>query len=314
MTGGYGNHSYGGIGYREANGCMVSGWIRGKIRMKCIDFRVRPLIDGYRAMVKNKTTETFLTAFRCQTPASVREQSVELLLREMDEAGVDLAVVPGRRSGLTKVSNEALVRLMEEYPERFSVFPLYDPERPRESLQEIVDLTQGGPCLGVSIEPGFGNSLCFDSEEYQPLYEYMNRYHLPLLATFSGSITPVLDASLPGRFQKVAKQYPGITMIAGHGGWPWFREMCCIAFFTSNVFLLPDLYSMHCPGEEDVRLAANYMLREKMLFGSSYPLLPLAEAVDHVRGWDLFTDSRELFLCKNAESILGAARKNKISL
>ncbi|RAZ93232.1 amidohydrolase, partial [Klebsiella oxytoca] len=64
--------------------------------MKCIDFRIRPLVDGYRAMVANKTTEKFLNAFRCSPPASVKEQSVELLLREMDEAGVDLAVVPGR--------------------------------------------------------------------------------------------------------------------------------------------------------------------------------------------------------------------------
>lgn len=282
--------------------------------MKCIDFRIRPLVDGYRAMVANKTTEKFLNAFRCSPPASVKEQSVELLLREMDEAGVDLAVVPGRQSQMTNVSNEALVRLAERYPERFSVFPLFNPLKAQESLQEIIRLTKEGPCLGVSIEPGFGNDLCFDAVQYQPLYEYMNESHLPLLATFSGSIAPVLDASLPGCFQAVAKQYPNMPMIAGHGGWPWFREMCCVAFFTPNVFLLPDLYSMHCPGEEDIRLAANYMLRGKMLFGSSYPLLPVKEAVRHVEGWELFADSRDLFLYKNAENILNTARKNKTSL
>ena len=278
--------------------------------MKCIDFRVRPLVDGYRAMVKNKTTETFLKAFRCSSPASIQEQSIELLLREMDEAGVDLAVVPGRQSRVTNVSNEALVRLAEHYPERFAVFPLFNPEKPQESLQEIVELTQGGSCLGVSIEPGFGNALRFDAAQYQLLYEYMNEYHLPLLTTCCGSNTPVLDASLPGCFQAMAKQYPNMTMIAGHGGWPWFREMCFVAFFTPNVFLLPDLYSMHCPGEEDVRLAANYMLREKMLFGSSYPLLPVGEAVKHVKGWELFADAQELFLYKNADNILNNARKN----
>ena len=71
---------------------------------------------------------------------------------------------------------------------------------------------------------------------------------------------------------------------------------------------------MHCPGEEDIRLAANYMLRGKMLFGSSYPLLPVKEAVRHVEGWELFADSRDLFLYKNAENILNTARKNKTSL
>lgn len=272
--------------------------------MDIIDFRVRPLHGGYRAMVENGTADRFLTAFRCEKPESVAKQSVELLLREMDEAGVELAVVPGRQSAVTFVANEELVELTERYPGRFSVFPLFDPLRPVESLEEVRRLTVCGPCQGVSIEPGFGNDLLFDAEEYQCLYAFLEEAGLPLLTTFSGSITPVIDGTLPGRFHAMARRYPSMTMIAGHGGWPWFRELCSMAFFTRNIYLVPDLYSMRCPGEADVRSAANDMLRDRMLFGSSYPLLPVKAAVDNARGWNLMPDARELFFRENAARIL----------
>lgn len=272
--------------------------------MGIIDFRVRPLYGGYEVLADNGTMERFLKAFRCEISPSMREKSVEALLKEMDEADVEQAVVPGRQSENTFVSNGKLVELSDRYPGRFTVFPLYNPLHPEESLKEVKDYVLHGPCRGISIEPGFGNSLFFDSPEYRPLYEFMNEYSLPLLTTFSGSISRLIDASLPEKFHFVAKEYPRITMIAGHGGWPWFRELCCMAFFTPNIYLVPDLYSVHCPGEEDVRLAAEYILRDKILFGSSYPLLPMKDAVDHVRGWNLPEDSLNAVFGGNAEKIL----------
>lgn len=272
--------------------------------MGIIDFRVRPLWGGYRALADNGTVEKFLRAFRYEMTPSMVEKSVEGLLREMDEADVELAVVPGRQSENTFVSNEELVHLSERHPGRFAIFPLYNPLHPAESLKEIKDYVLHGPCRGVSIEPGFGNSLLFDSPEYEPLYAFMEQYSLPLLTTFSGSITRVFDMSLPERFHRVAKSYPNMALIAGHGGWPWFRELCCMAFFTPNIYLVPDLYSARCPGEEDVRATAEYMLRDKMLFGSSYPLFPVKAAVEHVRSWNLSEDSRRAVFRENAESIL----------
>lgn len=275
------------------------------ISVGVIDFRVRPLWGGYRALADNGTADRFLWAFRCEKPTSVAQNSVELLLREMDEAGVELAVVPGRQSAATFVANEELMELTRRWPDRFSVFPLFDPLQPEESLEEIKALTLHGPCRGVSIEPGFGNTLRFDAEEYQGLYAFLEERGLPLLSTFSGSITPVIDGTLPGRFHAMARKYPHIPMVAGHGGWPWFQQLCSMAFFTPNIYLVPDLYSVRCPGWEDVRLAADNMLRDRVLFGSSYPLVPVKDAVENARSWELQEDSRRLFFHDNAAALLG---------
>lgn len=272
--------------------------------MGIVDFRVRPLVSGYINLRDNGTTAKFLTAFRHETPVSVTTGSMEELLREMDASNIEISVVPGRQSPKTFVPNTELLELANRYPGRFEIFPLFNPAFPEESLQEMKELVISGPCKGVSIEPGFGNTLLFDSDAYMPLYELLNEFSVPLMATFSGSITPTMDASLPGRFQAIAKQLPNIKMIAGHGGWPWLREMFCAAFFTPNIYLVPDLYSIRCPGQDDVRLAVEYMLRDRMLFGSSYPLVPMDAAVKNVRDWNLSADSSRAFLEENAKKLL----------
>ncbi|MCC8060545.1 MAG: amidohydrolase family protein [Clostridiales bacterium] len=276
--------------------------------MKIIDFRIRPLWNGYQNFVINGTTEKFLTAFRYAKPQSVLECSVEQLLCEMDEAGISMAVIPVRQTVKTFVSNREMLELVKRYPDRFLLFPLYDPNTPEKSMDEIKELVAEG-CKGVSIEPGFGNQLLFDDEHYRPLYSYLNEHSLPLMATFSGSITPVLDPSLPSRFHKIAKEFPDITMIAGHGGWPWFREMCCMAFFTPNIYLVPDLYALRCPGWQDIQSAANTMLRDKILFGSSYPLTNIRELLNDIFALDLKSDSLQMLMYDNAARILHLSDK-----
>ena len=66
--------------------------------MGIIDFRMRPLYGGYLSMAEAGTTDKFLTGLRCQITPSIRECSIELLVKEMDEAGIEKAVIPGRQS------------------------------------------------------------------------------------------------------------------------------------------------------------------------------------------------------------------------
>lgn len=273
--------------------------------MGIIDFRMRPLYKGYCAMAKNKTTDKFLKALCCEPSPSIAAQSLELLVSEMDQAGIDLAVIPGRQTENTFISNDELMEISLRYPGRFEIFPLFNPLTPAESIKEIRQYLKDGVCKGVTTEPGFGNSFRFDDEVFTPLYELLNDEGCIWMTTFSGSITPVLDMSLPGRFQTVARKYPNLKAVAGHGGWPWVREMISIAFFTSNVYLAPDLYAVGGPGADDYRLAAKGMLQEQFLFGSSYPLVPVQTAVDCVKGWQLDAETEKKVLIGNGARLLG---------
>lgn len=146
--------------------------------MGIIDFRMRPLYGGYQAMEKNGTVDRFLSGLNCEKTASMKEKSLKLLVKEMDEAGVELAVVPGRQSKGTFISNEELFEIGRAYPGRFEIFPLYTPENPEESLKEIRTYIDTEGIKGVSIEPGFGNSLLFDDEAYEPLYQLLEEQEM----------------------------------------------------------------------------------------------------------------------------------------
>ena len=273
--------------------------------MGIIDFRMHPLFEGYLAMAERGITDKFLAGLRCSPSRSIKERSVELLVEEMDRAGVEKAVVPGRQSPSTYLDNEALCRLARRWPERFIPFPLYDPLRSEESLQEVSGMVLDGPGGGVAIEPGFGNTLRFDDIEYFPLYSFLEKQGIPLMMTFSGSITPTLDCTLPGRLDVVARNYPELKIVVGHGGWPWVRELVCMAFFRRNIYLLPDLYSMaSVPGGDDYRLAAAGMLQDRFLFGSSYPLVPLEEAVANVKAWNLPPQCENMIFHDTAAQLL----------
>ena len=278
--------------------------------MGIIDFRMRPLYDGYLAMARRGTTDKFLTALRCEASPSIREQSLELLVQEMDELGIDAAVVPGRQEPNTFISNQALCSLAERWPGRFIPFPLYDPLHSQQSLAEVQEILLHGPGGGVTIEPGFGNTLRFDDPGYFPLYRWLEERGIPLMLTFSGSITPTIDSSLPGRLDLVARTHPGLPIVVGHGGWPWAGELVCMGFFRRNIYLAPDLYSMPAvPGNDAYRLAAGGMLHDRFLFGSSYPLVPLRDAVENVRSWNLPARIEQAVLHDTAAALLSWKHK-----
>lgn len=85
--------------------------------MGIIDFRMRPLYGGYLSMAEAGTTDKFLTGLRCQITPSIRECSIELLVKEMDEAGIEKAVIPGRQSSGTFVDNQELCDLAKQWPD-----------------------------------------------------------------------------------------------------------------------------------------------------------------------------------------------------
>ena len=85
-----------------------------------IDFRVRPPIESYRTAefyTNFQDVEQRSARFGTQISQCARTFSLESLLEEMDEAGVEQAVVPIRKG--CGGDNEDLVHLLERHPERF---------------------------------------------------------------------------------------------------------------------------------------------------------------------------------------------------
>lgn len=266
--------------------------------MKKIDFRVRPPYGHYLKFYEDLDdlekssyghTETHLAP-------SVREKSVDLLIREMDAAEIEIAVIPGRDA--FGVSYEELLELKHSYPGRFIIFPSVDPLAGEAALEEVRRTVIHGEGQGIAIESGFSPETYFavDDTRIYPFYQLLEEHQIPLMINYSAHAMKGMpfDPQAPRRLDIVARAFPKLTLVVAHGGWPWTKECIALAMINPNVYLLPDAYGTIAPGSEDYAKAAKKLAKGKIMFGSAHPLAPTQAAADYVdRNWDLDESAKQ---------------------
>ena len=122
---------------------------------KKIDFRVRPPYGYYLNMIKNEQAHfaRLADAFDMTVSQSQRTGSLEQFVREMDEAGIEISVVPCRKE--LGEDGDEFFQLTKRYPGRFVVFPYIDPTDGEEALEKIDRYREEWDIRGVSAEPTF---------------------------------------------------------------------------------------------------------------------------------------------------------------
>jgi hypothetical protein len=269
--------------------------------MSIIDFRIRPPFPGYAENFK-PGMDRFADGLNLHVADSFLNPSIEALVKEMDAAGIDKAVVPARPA--FAVTNEQVLTLAEEYPGRFIPFVYLDHTNQEKALADLEKYVLKGKARGVILEPGLFDSYTFDSPELEPIYRKLEEEQVLTMITFSGLVGKYVDNSMPGRIDRVAAEHPELKIILAHGGWPWTKEVIVSAFRRPNLYVSPDFYSTNCPGWDDYREAANHLLKNQMLFASSYPIGTLEDAVANVKRWKLDPASEEKYLYGNAAKLL----------
>jgi hypothetical protein len=109
--------------------------------MQIIVFRIRPPYKSFlqTAMYDDAACRDRMTRHIGFEPsAAAQQQSVPLLLAEMDQAGVGIGVVVGRKSGtLGNVDNADIKELCDAYPGRFVGAVAVNPVPHRPVRQEV---------------------------------------------------------------------------------------------------------------------------------------------------------------------------------
>ena len=274
-----------------------------------IDFRLRPPFGECRnlLMYQPERNARMCASFGMTPSAAAGKASMEETLREMDQAGIGIGVVPGRiaNAELGNIAASTLRVLNERYPGRFIGFAGLDPTD-REGAAEIIEReVLHGPCRGVNIEP-----LCLPSPLYAddaalfPVYRLCSRHGVPVMLMTGGMAGPDVSYSDPVQVDHVAAAFPKLRIVVTHGCWPRSREILQVAFRRPNVWLSPDMY-MLAPGQEDYVFAANHFLQDRMLYGSNHPSLPMLEFLERYRRLPFKPGVLDKLLHTNAARLLG---------
>lgn len=271
---------------------------------KVIDFRVRPPYKSYLELFKNPELTNELLGLDFPTSKSEKNKSVEVLLQELDEAGVEISVLPGR--GIWGDQTEELFELAEQYPGRFIVFPYVNPLEGQKALDLVDKYVIHGKGKGVCIEPAFQkDTYWYNDDRVFPLYKMLEENNIPLLIT-SGVAIPSIDPNSINYLEEVAIKFPDLKLILAHAAWPFTREVIAIAFKHPNVFLIPDVYGSQGPSGDDYIRGANTIIPNQLIYGSSYPVLPIVETVKAYENRPFKNEKiRNKFFYENAARILG---------
>ena len=238
---------------------------------------------------------------------SAKNRSVPQLLQEMKQLNITLGVYEVRWSKTIDANQEAL-DFYKNYSNLFAIMTATDVTDIQASLQAIEQYTVHGSFTGVNLEPGnpgLGyNSLFIDDETLSPIYALCQDYDLPLTVTFGGCAYPDATAYMPHRVENVLCNFPKLRLGLCHGAWPWFKEYGGLMIKYPNLRIIPDSYIMFTPGYQEYIHAANYLLSEQLLFGTSYPYHDQQRVLDFYLKCGIRQENIEKILYYNAMDFL----------
>jgi len=241
-------------------------------------------------------------------PEAARQKSVEMMLAEMDAAGITKAIIPARKTNPNYgiVDNDDVQHFLETYPERFIGFMGVDPLEGDTALEEIVQRVVNGRFTGVIMEVGMlSTPLYADDERIWPVYQLCEEKKIPVILMNGANAGPDVSYSNPISIDHIAVKFPQLKIVISHGGWPWVTEMLHVAWRRPNVYVSPDMYMVNFPGWQDYVTAANYVLRDRFLFGTAYPFVPFEEGVAYFKNCGILEDRLPDLFYNNAARLLG---------
>lgn len=239
--------------------------------------------------------------------------SVENMLASMDEADIDKAVIQAEYggSGDYHALNNAAARIAHDHADRFPAAfmclnPLVD-----ENMVKVLErgIAEHG-FRGVNIQAWAVRVSSTDSR-FWPVYAKCQE--LGLIVTVHSSISfnvdRALDYSHVNHLDKIACDFPELTLVANHGGWPWVLEMMAVAWKHPNVYIelggvSPKYFGTPGSGWEPLMQYGNSLLQNQVLFATDN-MLPHKRCVDELRQLSLKEEVKERWLAGNAARLLG---------
>lgn len=249
--------------------------------------------------------EPLLTGFRWV----FEQKSLDDIIREMDEAGIDKAVIVAAdyssAYGTVVVTNEDVARMAALHPDRFIPFCSVDPSWGRVAVDNLEFAVTELGARGLKLVPPM-QGFRFDDPRHEPLWHKAAELDIVVWTHAAHqSSTPGTDARLgqPILVEPVAMKFPNLRIVLGHCGFPWVWESWSLAVRYPNVYVdisaFKELYGQF---PWDAYTAKG--IEHKLLFATDNPLSGFAECVEAVRALPIGNEFKTAIFGTNAQALL----------
>ncbi len=216
--------------------------------------------------------------------------------------------------GARRIPNEEVADAARENADIMIAFASIDPHKGKMGVREARALIAGGVIRGFKFHPTVQGFFPNDRMAY-PLYEVIAEHKLPAVfhSGHSGIGTGMrgggglrLKYSSPMHIDDVAVDFPDMTIIIAHPSWPWQDEALSVCLHKPNVYIDLSGWSPKYFPPQLVQYA-NGRLRNKMLFGSDFPLIAPDRWMRDFKDAGFKPEVHDLILKDNAVKVLGLA-------
>lgn len=205
------------------------------------------------------------------------------------------------------IGNDEVAAAVAQAPDRLVGIASVDLYRPMDAVRELRRCIKDLGFVGVRLLPWLWN-LPPDDRRYYPIYAECVELGVPF-CTQAGHAGP-LRPSEPGRpipyLDHVACEFPELTIVAGHVGYPWTEEMIAMARKYERVFIDTSAYkASRFPAALVDYLQSD---RHKVMFGSNFPMITPADCLAKLDDLGLSDNARAAFLHGNAQRAFGLTK------
>lgn len=231
---------------------------------------------------------------------------IDLTIASMDAAGVGFGLLSAWRGphGLDLVSNDEVAAWVRCHPDRLAGLATVDLDRPMAAVRELRRRVRDDGFVGLRVVPWLWRLPPTD-RHYYPLFAECVELGVPF-CTQVGHTGP-LRPSETGRpipyIDEVALDFPELVIVCGHVGYPWTEEMIAVARKHENVYIDTSAYTTKRLPAELVAFMKTGTGQRKVLFGTNYPMIGHAHALNGLDELGLSDAARHDYLHANAERV-----------
>ncbi len=233
---------------------------------------------------------------------AVGEGGATAMIDMLSAAGVDAAIV----HSYDTLDHEIVAKVQRESGGKLLGIAGCSPKAGTAGVRKLDVAIRELGLRGASIAP-YANGLYADDRRYYPIYSKCDELGIPIVVHTSTNLLGGVrnDCGHPSRLDQVATDFPTLKIIAHHGGWPWVLELMSIALRHPNLYVSPaGMRPRHFakPGGGWLPLLqfGDTILRDRVLWGSNWPMLPIRRSLEEVRQLPLRDATLDAWLGGNA--------------
>lgn len=237
------------------------------------------------------------------------------VIAEFKAAGIDAVLVAldlTTTINTRACDNDYVAAMRDRHDCIIQAWGAVEPAMGQAAIDEAKHAIRDLKMLGFHFHP-IMQHFSVDDQRYYPLWEEISALKAPVMidvgmtgmgAGLPGGMGAKTRHAHPSSIDALAADFPDLTIIMAHPGYPWIDETTTVALHKGNVYWeMSGWAPRYLP--ESLKRDIRGRLSDKVMFGSDYPSIPHARLYEEWGAMGYSEEQLNKFYHGNAERVLG---------